>query len=89
LSRERYLHEIQSVACLSEHPNVVKYYRGWQQEGHFFIQMELCEGGNLKDWTDRQTAPPGEDRIWDWVRQVGALVFSCTTVTRRFAVRGL
>lgn len=70
LRRERYLHEIESVACLSEHPNVVKYYRGWQQEGHFFIQMELCEGGNLKDLTTSQTTPLEEDRIWDWVRQV-------------------
>lgn len=59
---------------------MVKYYRGWQQEGHFFIQMELCEGGNLKDWTDSQTAPLEENRIWDWVRQVKSLLSCCVAL---------
>ena len=27
--------------------NIVGQYRAWQQGGHFYIQMELCEGGSL------------------------------------------
>lgn len=45
--RRRCLHEIQAVASLPEHPNVVGQYRAWQQGGHFYIQMDLCEGGSL------------------------------------------
>ncbi len=41
------MQEIMAVAALPEHPNIVGHYRAWQQEGHFYIQMDLCEGGNL------------------------------------------
>lgn len=44
----RCLHEIQAVAGLPPHPNVVGQYRAWQQGGHFYIQMDLCEGGSLQ-----------------------------------------
>ena len=36
-----------AVSCLPEHPNVVAYFRAWQQHKHFYIQMALCEGGSL------------------------------------------
>lgn len=48
VDRDRYMREIQSVACLAEHLNAVNYFRGWQQDFHFYIQMELCEAGNLR-----------------------------------------
>ena len=35
------------MATLPPHPNVVGQYRAWQQGGHFYIQMDLCEGGSL------------------------------------------
>ena len=43
----RCLHEIQAVASLPAHPNVIGQYRAWQQSGHFFIQMDLAENGSL------------------------------------------
>lgn len=55
--RVRYMREIQSVACLAEHPNVVKYFRSWQQDSHFYIQMELCEAGNLRTLLDSLSEP--------------------------------
>ncbi|CAK0744424.1 hypothetical protein CVIRNUC_001546 [Coccomyxa viridis] len=45
--RDRCLHEIQAVASLPAHPNVIGQYRAWQQSGHFFIQMDLAENGSL------------------------------------------
>lgn len=41
------LREIECVAALPAHPHIVGQYRAWQQHGHFYIQMELCEGGTL------------------------------------------
>ena len=41
------LREIECVAALPAHPHIVGQYRAWQQQGHFYIQMELCEGGTL------------------------------------------
>lgn len=45
--RCRCMHEIMAVAALPEHDNIVGQYRAWQQDGHFYIQMDLCEGGSL------------------------------------------
>lgn len=54
----RCLHEIKAVIELPKHRNVVGLYRAWQQDGYFFIQMDLCSGGSLsallRDATDRQ-----------------------------------
>ena len=48
LQRERCLREIQAVAALPPHPHIVGQYRAWQENGHFYIQMDLCEGGSLQ-----------------------------------------
>ena len=52
--RERYLQEIHTVCSLGEHANIVKYYRAWQENQHFYLQLELCEGGNLQNLLDFQ-----------------------------------
>lgn len=38
-----------AVSSLPAHRNIVAYYRAWQQNAHFYIQMQLCEGGSLAD----------------------------------------
>lgn len=70
--REHYLREIQSVACLSEHVNVVKYYRSWQQDSHFYIQMELCEGGNLRSLIDSYEDLMPESKV-----RIGRCLVTC------------
>ncbi len=35
------------MAALPEHPNIVRYYRAWQQHRMFYLQMALCENGSL------------------------------------------
>lgn len=47
--RESCLHEMAAVAALPQHPHLMSQYRAWQQDGHFYIQMELCENGSLDE----------------------------------------
>ncbi|CAI5961064.1 unnamed protein product [Closterium sp. NIES-64] len=70
--RERYMHEIESVANVPEHAHIVRYYRGWQQDSHFYLQMELCEGGSLRALLDSLPQPLPEDQVWRFVRQVAS-----------------
>lgn len=72
--RERCMHEIWSATVLPAHPHVVKYYRAWQQEGHFYIQLELCEGGSLKGALDRLPldARLPEADVWRLIAEVTA-----------------
>lgn len=65
--RDRCLHEMGAVSCLPPHPNIVAYYRGWQQAAHFYIQMALCEGGSLAELlhqADNTGERLKEERIW-------------------------
>ena len=52
-ARARCLHEVQAVTNLPAHENVVKYHRAWQEDRHFFAQMELCERGSFGGCLDR------------------------------------
>lgn len=36
-------------------------YRAWQEGGHFYIQMDFCEGGSLAQWA-HQVRRTGEGR---------------------------
>ena len=54
LQRERSLREVQMVASLPEMENIVAQYRAWQEGGHFYIQMDYCDGGSLHQHLDRQ-----------------------------------
>jgi len=72
VDRDRYMREIQSVACLPEHPHVVNYFRGWQQDSHFYIQMELCEAGSLRMLLDSLKQPLDENQVWKYIEQVAS-----------------
>ncbi len=70
--RSRYLREIHAAAALPEHPHCVRYYRSWQQDRHFFVQMELCAGGSLEGVL--RALPPGcmlpEGDVWRLAREL-------------------
>lgn len=71
--RERYLREVEVAASLPPSPHLVRYYRCWQEEGHFYVQMELCEGGSLARALDSlrsQGARLPEGDIWRLLREV-------------------
>lgn len=50
--RQNYLKEVKLLHALGGHPNIVRVYRAWQQELHFFVQMEHCDG-NLSGFVSR------------------------------------
>jgi len=79
--RQRYLREVQAAAALPEHPHVVRYYRGWQQERHFYQQMELCEGGSLAGVL--RALPPGvhlpERDVWRLAKECADGLAHCHT----------
>ena len=77
--RDRCLHEVEAVTYLPPHPNVVKYHRAWQENRHFFAQMELCECGSFGGCLSR--LPPGrlvdERDIWLLAAQTAAGLSHC------------
>jgi serine/threonine protein kinase len=74
MQRERCLREIQMVASLPEHENIVAQYRAWQEGGHFYIQMDYCDGGSLQQYLERQ--PGGrlgsKEELWGVVADVAS-----------------
>ena len=74
LDRRSAMRELEAVANLPEHENVVKVFRGWQQERLFCMQFEYCECGSLG--TALQRLRPGvvlEERdIWRLIYEVGS-----------------
>ena len=74
LDRRSAMRELEAVANLPEHENVVKVFRGWQQERLFCMQFEYCECGSLG--TALQRLRPGvvlEERdIWRLIYEIGS-----------------
>ncbi|KAG6977480.1 hypothetical protein JG688_00000286 [Phytophthora aleatoria] len=53
--------------------NIVRYYQAWQENGFFFLQMELCEGGTLQDFiTTRNQEILPESYVWSILRDVAS-----------------
>ncbi|GAB4813157.1 hypothetical protein N2152v2_000203 [Parachlorella kessleri] len=67
LHRERCLREISAVSALPAHPNIVGQYRAWQEGGHFYIQMDLCDGGSLHQLiaaAEAEGSLLSEEEVW-------------------------
>mmetsp|Transcript_5189 Transcript_5189/g.9120 ORF Transcript_5189/g.9120 Transcript_5189/m.9120 type:complete len:423 (-) Transcript_5189:3-1271(-) len=48
LDREHYLEEVYSYRKIRPPcVNIVRYYKAWQEDGHLYVQMELCSLGTL------------------------------------------
>jgi serine/threonine protein kinase len=39
------------------HPNILKLYDVYNTEKHFFLILEYCEDGNLKNLIDKNVPP--------------------------------
>jgi membrane-associated tyrosine- and threonine-specific cdc2-inhibitory kinase len=74
LDRRDAIREIEAQANLPEHPNVVKVFRGWQQERLFMMQFEYCECGSLTAVLKRLR--PGvvldERDVWRLALEIGS-----------------
>jgi membrane-associated tyrosine/threonine-specific cdc2-inhibitory kinase len=72
--RTRYAHEVEAVTFLPAHENVVKYFRAWQEDKHFFCQTELCVGGSFGACLER--LPPGclvdERDVWCLAKEIAS-----------------
>lgn len=64
--RDKCMQEIRAVQKLDRHDNIVGQYRAWQQHEHFYIQMDLCEGGSLQQLL-AQAEDEGEEGVGDAV----------------------
>ncbi|KAG7672546.1 hypothetical protein Ndes2526B_g08935 [Nannochloris sp. 'desiccata'] len=74
LQRERCLREIKAVSALPAHPNIVGQYRAWQEGGHFYIQMDYCEGGSLNQilYPAAGPSPLSTEQLWAVAIQVAS-----------------
>jgi serine/threonine protein kinase len=72
LQRERCLREIKAVSELPAHLNIVGQYRAWQESGHFYIQMDYCEGGSLNQvlYPAAGPSPLTTEQLWTVAIQV-------------------
>jgi len=72
--REEHLREVKLACSLPVHSNVVEYFRAWQEEFVFYVQMELCENGTLRQLLDREGTHlkllAAEPRVWEMTRHV-------------------
>ena len=62
------LREVQTLAAMPAHRHIVGQYRAWQEGGHLYIQMQLCERGSLAHIIRAQAQPvccvPGTRALW-------------------------
>lgn len=72
--RAKYVHEVELASELGNHSNIVEYYTAWQQDQQFYMLMELCEGGTLRDHLNREgpalRLPQHERLVWDIVLHI-------------------
>ncbi|DBA04006.1 TPA: hypothetical protein N0F65_009353 [Lagenidium giganteum] len=55
--------------CQFDH--IVRYHQAWQENGFFYLQTELCAGGNLKDFlTEHRDAALPEDCLWTIMKNI-------------------
>ncbi|KAF0742913.1 hypothetical protein Ae201684P_000832 [Aphanomyces euteiches] len=50
---------------------ILRYHQAWQEQGHLYIQTELCVGGTLKDYLDSHDSL-SEDSCWKVLHDVAA-----------------
>jgi len=48
------MNEVFAHASLNSDKHVVRYYNSWVEEGHVYIQTELCQGGSLSQTIERR-----------------------------------
>lgn len=78
----RHLEEVDILRALSTpkpHPNVIAFVDAWEQSHQLFIQMELCELGNLAFFLEeygRVVERLDEGRVWKIIRELSEVSLS-------------
>ena len=88
--RAEYVHEVQLAYKMGSHSNIVEYISAWQEDKIFYMLMELCARGTLRQHVQRDAAegallrtPAHENQVWDIVLQISrglAHMHSCGVV---------
>lgn len=50
--RKRQLHEVQRVVQIPSHKHLVELERAWEEDGHLFLQLQLCSKSLNSDIED-------------------------------------
>jgi serine/threonine protein kinase len=61
--QENIIHEIETIAKF-ENPNIVTFYHHFREEGIFYLVMEYCSGGSLRDKINSNTYTNTEAIDW-------------------------
>lgn len=62
--RDRKLQEVAKHEQLPKHPNLVEFFRAWEEKQRLYIQIELCDG-SLADFMEKYHDIP-ESLIWSF-----------------------
>ena len=71
--RAERLREAELANQLPSHPNVLGYYRAWQEAQMMYVQMELCEGGDMQRfsrWSKDRSNYLGTEQATDCLLQM-------------------
>eukprot|EP01138_Halocafeteria_seosinensis_P005533 gb/GECG01005656.1/.p1 GENE.gb/GECG01005656.1/~~gb/GECG01005656.1/.p1 ORF type:complete len:942 (+),score=102.94 gb/GECG01005656.1/:1-2826(+) len=69
--RAAILHEFRVSQALGYHPNVIHYKLAWQEEGHVYMQMDLCDHGSYSSLLrSEELNPLPEVTIWNYISAV-------------------
>jgi serine/threonine protein kinase len=72
--RDLGLREVRAAVKVGPHPCLVRYRRAWQEAGYLMIQLELCNGGTVRDAVSRLPAslPVPEATVWAFLGNTAA-----------------
>lgn len=74
--RASILHEFRVSQVLGYHPNIIHYKLAWQEEGHVYMQMDLCELGSVSSLLKKEEyCPLPEETIWNFIKAVADVSF--------------
>jgi serine/threonine protein kinase len=81
--RARQLQEVRILWHVGKHPHCIQLIDAWEQQGHLYLQTELCSRGTLKDYLDVHcnNEQIEEAQIWSFfadIAMVGVILLSPT-----------
>ncbi len=57
------LEEVVKLKQLPEHPNIIKFFKAWEEQNHLYIQIELCQM-DLNQYAKHHNHNISENTIW-------------------------
>ena len=81
-NRKSKLREVNAMAALPSHPNLVRYYSSWEEDDLLYIQLEYCHGSIAEGKDDKNSRKVySEAELKDIIYQIAcglACIHSCT-----------